>query len=100
MGLFCADHQPPAKEFKPRLVRDGFLDTQAWRKLSRWKLAASPNCEKCLIAGRYSPAQDVDHVLPRATHPELALDPSNLQSLCKVCHLRKTKSEISNREEF
>ncbi len=35
----------------------------------------------------------VDHVLPRASHPELALDLENLQTLCVRCHGEKTREE-------
>ncbi|HEY8066243.1 MAG TPA: HNH endonuclease [Methylosinus sp.] len=39
-------------------------------------------------------ALEVDHIKPVRTHPELAFDLSNLQSLCVACHSRKTRLEI------
>ena len=32
----------------------------------------------------------VDHIKPRSKYPELALDPNNLQVLCKDCNLGKS----------
>jgi 5-methylcytosine-specific restriction enzyme A len=63
----------------------------------RWKavrLAAKRRdgfrCVTCGDAGRL----EVDHVKPMRTHPELAFDLANLQSLCPPCHARKTRIEV------
>ncbi len=37
---------------------------------------------------------EVDHIRPVRTHPELAYDMANLQTLCGSCHSRKTRIEI------
>lgn len=47
-------------------------------------------CVKCGTAGRL----EVDHVKPIRTHPELAYELDNLQSLCVPCHSRKTRIEV------
>lgn len=47
-------------------------------------------CIACGAAGRL----EVDHIKPLRTHPELALELSNLQCLCTACHSRKTRLEI------
>jgi 5-methylcytosine-specific restriction endonuclease McrA len=36
---------------------------------------------------------EVDHVEPRARRPELALVLDNLQTLCRSCHIDKTRAE-------
>ena len=46
-------------------------------------------CVQCGKKGRL----EVDHVKPIRTHPELALELGNLQSLCTICHSRKTRLE-------
>lgn len=33
---------------------------------------------------------EVNHIRPRSTHPSIALDPSNLETLCKPCHKIET----------
>lgn len=47
-------------------------------------------CVQCSATGRL----EVDHVHPVRTHPELAFDLSNLQTLCPACHARKTRIEV------
>ena len=47
-------------------------------------------CVTCKAAGRL----EVDHIKPVRTHPELAFDLSNLQTLCVSCHSRKTRIEV------
>lgn len=31
----------------------------------------------------------LDHILPMSKHPELALEPTNMRILCRVCNSRK-----------
>jgi len=86
---YCTEHvyKPPARN----APRDKFLNTAAWTGMSTAKLNETPWCEECAKAGKTAPAEDVDHILPRKTHPHLALAWSNLQSLCLPCHCRKTR---------
>lgn len=49
-------------------------------------------CVQCGAAGRL----EVDHVKPVRTHPELAFDLANLQTLCTPCHARKTRLEVGH----
>ncbi len=49
-------------------------------------------CVCCGARGRL----EVDHIKPVRTHPELAFTLSNLQSLCGVCHARKTRIECGH----
>lgn len=64
---------------------------------SRWKsvryLAKRRDgfkCVSCGAAGRL----EVDHVKPLRTHPDLAYELGNLQTLCVPCHSRKTQIEV------
>ena len=45
-------------------------------------------CVQCGARGRL----EVDHVQPVRSHPELAFDLDNLQTLCASCHSRKTRN--------
>ena len=44
----------------------------------------------CLGEKKNKPPPQVDHIKPRKEFPELALVLSNLQTLCKPCHSKKT----------
>jgi 5-methylcytosine-specific restriction protein A len=46
-------------------------------------------CIECASHGRL----EIDHIKPVRTHPELAFELSNLQTLCPRCHARKTAIE-------
>lgn len=47
-------------------------------------------CVQCGARGRL----EVDHIMPVRTHPLLAYELSNLQTLCPADHARKTRIEI------
>ena len=52
-------------------------------------------CRKCGARGKL----EVDHVKPVRDRPDLAYEPSNLQSLCPRCHTRKTRVECGHPPE-
>lgn len=70
------------------LASKEFLNTYEWRKLRMQVLVKfGPRCMCCGA----TPEEDgamicVDHIKPRLTHPELALDFDNLQILCEECN--------------
>lgn len=69
-----------------------FYQSTAWRKLRAVKLEQEPMCEECLQAGRITPAQMVDHIVP-INKGGAGLDMDNLQSLCNACHARKSAKD-------
>lgn len=64
-----------------------------WRDMRASYLAAHPLCVECKKGGRCVVATVVDHVERHEGNPDLFYDSSNLQSLCKPCHDRKTWQE-------
>jgi 5-methylcytosine-specific restriction protein A len=77
----------------PERAQDkAFYCSAAWRRLRAAHLTESPLCADCKNEGIIEPATQVDHVKDRKDHPELALDQSNLRSLCLSHHSRKTAS--------
>lgn len=54
------------------------------------RLADEPLCRSC---GRV--ATVVDHIVPFAERPDLALDYENTQSLCRDCHNVKTGKDAA-----
>lgn len=61
-----------------------------WRTASRAYLARNPLCAECRREGKLKPATVVDHIEPHRGDKKLFWDQSNWQSLCKLCHDRKT----------
>ncbi|MBY6185276.1 HNH endonuclease [Marinobacter hydrocarbonoclasticus] len=68
-----------------------FYQSQAWLRVRVDALANAKGC--CVLCGARASegvALHVDHIKPRSTHPELELDPDNLQVLCGPCNLGKS----------
>lgn len=65
-----------------------------WRRLSEQHRAKNPLCKNCWDNGITTPADDVDHIVPIYKAPGRKYDPTNLQSLCKKCHIEKTKRDV------
>lgn len=52
-----------------------------------------PLCRPCRAAGRVTVATAVDHIVPIAVRPDLALDINNLQAICHRCNALKALSD-------
>lgn len=75
-----------AKRIKPQVRRSDRLRWNwKWQKLSRRQRDLFPVCK---APGCIRPSEEVHHILPLETHPELAYEPRNCVPLCKECHLR------------
>jgi len=81
-------------------VADHFYRSHKWRRLRVDALEANRQrygmlaCECCGMID--VAAFHVDHIYPRSTHPELALDPTNLQVLCDDCNIGKGTAYTTN----
>ncbi len=83
--------RPPAPVEWPSA--DEFYRSYDWRRLRFDMLERNRarhgvlTCECCraTLARQWH----VDHVRPRSSHPELALEPANLQVLCQDCNVGK-----------
>jgi 5-methylcytosine-specific restriction endonuclease McrA len=76
---------PAAKSYERQTKRKediSFYHNKRWVKLRALKIAEFPMCERCGAAL----AQHVHHIKPRKTHPDLAFEYENLESLCIPCH--------------
>lgn len=87
----CADHQRAPKPIAPRLYDDRRGSSTArgydrhWGKLRLTVLNENPFCA-CGMK-----AVEVDHKIPKRSGG--TDERSNLQSICRSCHARKTKRE-------
>lgn len=90
--------EPVARKVKPpkplkvtpkvaKSGKDNFLESYEWRRVRMVAIKrAGARCECCGATPKDGIVINVDHIKPRAKHPELALDPDNLQVLCNVCN--------------
>lgn len=69
-----------------------FYHSRSWRKLRILHLKSEPLCRHCRQRGVTTPAKDVDHIFP-INKGGAPLSESNLQSLCRSCHAKKTATD-------
>lgn len=90
-----------SKKKAKKLIEDvKFFNSREWLSI---RYEAFAKCgSSCLVCGRnrkHGITLHIDHIKPRSKYPELALDPNNLQVLCKDCNIGKSnKDEIDWRE--
>jgi 5-methylcytosine-specific restriction endonuclease McrA len=64
-----------------------FLQSYEWRTVRMVVLKRDGAiCACCGASPKTGAVMNVDHIKPRRTHPQLALDPANLQVLCDACN--------------
>lgn len=76
-----------AKSSTAFIISDAFLQSYEWRKVRMVVLKREgARCQCCGATPHDGVRMHVDHIQPRRTHPERALDATNLQVLCEVCN--------------
>ena len=88
------------------------IQSRRWVLLRNEKLSKNAICENCLTNGLITPAKEVHHITPIDTginkehKKQLAYNYSNLQALCKNCHVQahielnsKSKKTIQERNK-
>lgn len=73
-------------------MADWPYNTDAWQRLRRAKLSASPLCEPCERRGRVVAANTVDHVTSIMSGGDPFPPLSGLRSMCHSCHNTKTNA--------
>lgn len=69
-----------------------------WAKLRKLALERDQYlCQDCLLVGRISWADEVDHVKPISQGGELYPPLDGLRSLCVSCHEKKTNLELGRK---
>jgi 5-methylcytosine-specific restriction enzyme A len=66
-----------------------------WKKLRALFIAENPICKHCDERNIITVATDVDHIIDIVKRPDLRLEWTNLQALCKRCHGRKTRAAMN-----
>lgn len=74
--------------------RSSFYKSKKWRQ-TREVILKRDNfeCQECKRNGKVTTGErlDVDHLLELEDYPELALEPTNLETKCVTCHNKKHK---------
>ena len=79
-----------------------FYDSTAWRQ-TRKAYASSVGglCERCLRSGRYVAGEIVHHInhltQENINDPDISLDWSNLELVCRECHAEIHEADIKRR---
>lgn len=89
---YCAKHYIYNNKAKSKtaILRQKFpwhnlYYTNTWKKLRQLHLSSHPLCVECGAVG-----SDVDHIIDHKGNRDIFYDSSNLQTLCKKCHAKKT----------
>lgn len=92
----AASNQRKAQAKLSVVAREGaaFYKSERWHRLREMHLAMHPLCADCRELGQLRAAREVDHITPHRGDPRLMWRASNLQSLCRSCHSRKTAREV------
>ena len=88
---YCDDHRRET-ERRRNAVKNKLYNRQ-WERARRQFLLEHPLCVTCERNGIVTAANEVDHIVPHRGDRVLFWDQSNLQSLCRSCHSRKTVLE-------
>lgn len=71
-----------------------FYRSKRWQVLREQALERDHHlCRYCLVQGRYTPANTVDHIVPIEWRPSEQAEPDNLATICRSCHKAKTTWE-------
>lgn len=68
-------------------------DSAQWQRTRQRVLSSQPLCQACLLEGRVSPAEEIDHVFPWRQIGLDAFYVNLFQSLCHEHHSAKTQLE-------
>lgn len=96
IGQQSREPRPPKRFGAPDKLRASVR----WRKLAAAILRRDPLCRCiwCHDAGLLTPATEVHHIHPLATHPELAYHPAYLAGVASPCHHRITAMEAAGKD--
>lgn len=77
---------------KEKRTGQEFYNSKRWSRVRRAYAKANPLCVHCKEQGFIVAMNVVDHIIPIKEGGDLFSE-SNLQSLCKTCHGKKTADE-------
>lgn len=85
------------KKFAAWVNSRDFLKSRAWQELRYLTIRRyGGRCQCCGRVADEGAVLNVDHIRPRFTHPHLALNPDNLQVLCRSCNRGKGRRDVTD----
>jgi hypothetical protein len=97
MSTFCLEHGGRdtylGKPSKERKERNAMYDQAVWKRMRAAQLSRQPICQACILIGRVSGANHVDHLFAWASVGKDSFYRNVFQSLCAECHSHKTHLE-------
>lgn len=91
---YCPKHKPAKAPRRASAEYHGWYSLPIWTDdLRPAQLLREPFCRECAARGVRTRATVVDHIVPHRGEWAMFTDRGNLQSLCKICHDRKTARE-------
>jgi 5-methylcytosine-specific restriction protein A len=87
--MYCEKHKKQVGRDYERYKRDAGTAKRynaEWRKVRTRYIAAHPLCKMCEKEGRFTPAEQIHHIIPLKDGG--TNDFTNLMSVCKSCHNR------------
>lgn len=96
-GQYCEQHRKQEQQRYNKFGRSPNANRsygRAWKRIRDRYTEEHPLCERCLSEGRFTPVDEVHHILPVSkggTHER-----TNLMSLCRSCH-NKIHFEMGDR---
>lgn len=88
---FCEQHKQWQDQQRPTAKQRGY--GSRWNRFRLLYLKQNPLCVRCDAAGRVTPANVVDHIIPHKGDQVLFWRDGNHQALCAPCHNSKTAKE-------
>jgi len=70
-----------------------FYGSAQWKALRERKIRKDPLCQICLTKGFLNEGKDIDHIVEIKDDYSLRQEITNLQTLCRSCHMYKTNQE-------
>lgn len=71
-----------------------FYNSARWKRVRTKAISRDKGlCVKCRRRGKVKAGEEVDHIYPVDKYPRLAFKLSNLQYLCRSCHVKKTNAD-------
>lgn len=78
-----------------------FYKSDEWLRLRYFAIREyGGRCMCCGTRGDPRNPIQVDHIKPRSLFPQFALDPNNLQVLCRECNLGKSNIDDTDWRDF